>query len=121
MATDLFAGLETPNRFFAPVLETREVAKEVIDRITAGEGGVVRLPEYARWVAWYGVLPAGVQRVVRWMSGIDEAVGKANLHDTDEREKEKDDGSDGASDGVVVDPADVVVREIKGGEKEDSD
>ena len=51
-----------------------DVAKEVIKAIDAGEGGVLAMPLYARWACWMGVLPAGLQKVVRWWSGIDRAV-----------------------------------------------
>ena len=46
--TDLFEGVETPSSFFGPILETREVAKEIVSLIDAG----VRSP--ARWVAAAG-------------------------------------------------------------------
>jgi hypothetical protein len=35
------------------------------------------MPAYARFIDWYMVLPAGLQMVVRWASGIDVALGKA--------------------------------------------
>ncbi|KAH0542807.1 hypothetical protein FGG08_002855 [Glutinoglossum americanum] len=73
-STPLFAGIKTPSPFFAPILEPVDVAKEVIKAVDAGEGGVLAMPLYARWVDWMRVLPAGVQRVVRWWSGVDVAV-----------------------------------------------
>ncbi|KAI9773525.1 MAG: hypothetical protein M1839_002061 [Geoglossum umbratile] len=73
-STPLFAGVKSPSPFLAPVLEPVDVAKEVIKAIDEGEGGVLAMPLYARWVGWMGVLPAGVQKVVRWWSGIDGAV-----------------------------------------------
>ncbi len=74
--TTLFAGVETPSRFFAPVLDTREVCKAITGLVDAGEGGVIRMPSYAGWVAWYGVLPVALQRVLRWLSGLDGAMKK---------------------------------------------
>lgn len=91
LATELFQGLETPNRFLAPVLETREVVREIVKSIDRGEGGVVRLPEYAKWVDWYAVLPEGFKVAVRWFSGVDRAT--AGIH---EREKRKAVGEKGA-------------------------
>ena len=108
MATGLFAGVATPNAFFAPVLDRREGAKESVQRINAGEGGIVRMPEYARWVDWYGVLPAGVQSLLRWISGIDEA---AKPMDSAANEKQQDKNKD--VDGVVVNGEDVLVKEIR--------
>ena len=75
--TDLFKGVETPSNFFGPILDTREVAKEIVKLIDDGNSGLVRLPAYARFINWYMVLPAGLQMLVRWASGIDVALGKA--------------------------------------------
>jgi NAD(P)-dependent dehydrogenase (short-subunit alcohol dehydrogenase family) len=75
--TDLFRGIDTPSKFFGPILDTREVAKEIVKLIDSGDGGLVRMPAYARFIDWYMVLPAGLQMVARWASGIDVAVDKA--------------------------------------------
>ena len=82
--TALFGGVQAPSRFFAPVLDTREVCKAITGLVDAGEGGIIRLPSYARWVAWYGVLPVVVQRILRWVSGVDRAMEMAG-----ERRSEK--------------------------------
>ena len=76
--TDLFRGVETPSNFFGPILDTREVAKEIVKLIDSGDGGLVRMPAYARFIDWYMVLPVGLQMVARWASGIDVAVGKGS-------------------------------------------
>ncbi len=75
--TSLFKGVETPSRLLAPVLDTREVVKVVTAFLDAGEGGVLRMPTYAGWVQWFGVLPVALQRVLRWASGIDRAMVRA--------------------------------------------
>lgn len=74
MSTPLFDWVQAPNRFFAPVLEPVEVAREMVAAIDSGRGGVIRLPAYATLVNWYAVLPAAVQRLARYLSGIDVAV-----------------------------------------------
>ncbi|PKY04183.1 hydroxysteroid 17-beta dehydrogenase 11 [Aspergillus campestris IBT 28561] len=79
IATPLFRAVRTPNAFFAPVLEPVQVARAIVDAVDAGEGGTVRLPFFASLVHWYAVLPAGVQRVARWLSGIDGAVAEAGF------------------------------------------
>ncbi|KAK2765587.1 putative secondary metabolism biosynthetic enzyme [Arachnomyces sp. PD_36] len=76
MATPLFDGTETPNSFFAPILEPVKVAQEIVSAIDCGNGGVIRLPAFATWVNWYAVLPASVQRFARYISGIDTAMAK---------------------------------------------
>ncbi len=47
---------------------------KLVAMIDSGEGGVLALPAYARWIAWMAVLPAGMQNVLRSWSGIDEAM-----------------------------------------------
>jgi short-subunit dehydrogenase len=75
--TELFRGVETPSNFFAPILDTREVAKEVVKLVDGGDGGLVRMPVYARFIDWYMVLPAGLQMALRGPSGIDVALERA--------------------------------------------
>ncbi|TAQ85385.1 hypothetical protein B7494_g6286 [Chlorociboria aeruginascens] len=65
MSTPLFNGTKTPSPFFAPVLEPVDVAKEVIKMIDAGCSAELAMPLYARWIGWMGVLPVGVQAVLR--------------------------------------------------------
>jgi len=75
MATPLFGKITTPNRFFAPVLEPIHVAYQIVSVIDSGKAGVLRLPAYAKLVNWYAVLPASVQKLSRYLCGIDKAVG----------------------------------------------
>lgn len=77
LGTTLFGWLETPNRFFAPVVETRELAKEIIARVDAGDGGVLRMPFYADWFSWYTVLPASFQILTRRLSHVDVVMAKS--------------------------------------------
>ncbi|RAK98977.1 NAD(P)-binding protein, partial [Aspergillus ibericus CBS 121593] len=77
IATPLFESVKTPNRFFAPVLEPVQVAQAIVSAVDSGRGGVIRLPAFATLVNWYAVLPASVQRLARYLSGIDSAVAQA--------------------------------------------
>lgn len=61
--------------FFGPVVEVRELAVRLVKMIDEGEGGVLALPAYARWISCLELLPVGVQQVVRRWSGVDEAMG----------------------------------------------
>jgi short-subunit dehydrogenase len=78
--TGLFGGDAAPKlpawaRFFGPVVEAKDVVRWITWYLERGEGGVVRLPFYARCVGvWWGVVPSSLQRVVRWASGVDGAV-----------------------------------------------
>lgn len=74
LSTPLFDGVHTPSSFFGPVLEPIEVAKEVIAAVDGGISGVLAMPFYAGWVELIGIMPVGVQRFIRWASGIDHAM-----------------------------------------------
>jgi hypothetical protein len=63
--TELFRGVKTPSNFFEPILDTREIAKEIIKLVDNGDGGLVKMPAYARFIEWYMVLPMGLQIVAR--------------------------------------------------------
>ncbi|KAG2418378.1 hypothetical protein HFD88_001479 [Aspergillus terreus] len=76
VATPLFESVKTPNAFFAPVLEPVKVAQEIVAAIDEGRGGVIRMPTYAMLVNWYAVLPASIQRLARYLAGIDYAVAR---------------------------------------------
>lgn len=68
--------------FFGPVVEVRELAVRLVKMIDEGEGGLLALPAYARWIGCLGVLPVGVQQIVRRWSGVDEAMA-AGGHSTE--------------------------------------
>lgn len=61
-------------RFFAPVVEVRELAVKLVAMVDSGEGGILAVPAYASWIAWLAVLPVGAQKVLRSWSGIDDAM-----------------------------------------------
>ena len=76
LSTPLFAGLQQSRfrDFFGPMVDVREMAMKIVWMIDQGEGGVIAMPVYARWIAWMGVLPAGLQKLARWVSGLDGAM-----------------------------------------------
>ena len=74
--TQLFGNVKLRGwlrNFFGPVVGAGEIAVRIVDMVDRGEGGVVSEPAYARWIAWLGVLPAGLQRMVRSWGGVDDA------------------------------------------------
>jgi hypothetical protein len=85
LSTPLFYGVQTPNSFFAPVVEPVDVAKEIIAAIDNGRSATVGMPLYARWVDWYDVLPAGLQTIARLVAGVDRGmktfIGRQGLSD----------------------------------------
>nr|POF15367.1 epidermal retinol dehydrogenase 2 [Quercus suber] len=74
LSTALFAGVQTPSAFFGPVVEPVELARDVVRMVDGGRSGEISLPLYARWIDWMFVLPVGVQKVARWMAGVDRAM-----------------------------------------------
>lgn len=79
LSTQLFASLEAPSKFFGPVVETVELAREIVRMIDAGESGEISFPLYARIIEWNHILPPGVQSILRLVSGIDQAIEKSNV------------------------------------------
>jgi short-subunit dehydrogenase len=79
MGTKMFENLTTPSNFWGPVVSPAEVAKDVLKLVERGESGEVAVPVYSRYVQVLGVLPVGVQAVVRRLSGVDTAIARAGL------------------------------------------
>ncbi|KAF1977558.1 short chain dehydrogenase/reductase [Bimuria novae-zelandiae CBS 107.79] len=79
MGTKMFAGLKTPSNFLAPVVSPAELAKSIMGLIERGESGEVSLPLYARYAGILGLLPVGVQALVRRWSGVDTAIEEGGL------------------------------------------
>ena len=74
LSTQMFQSLTTPNSFFGPVVQGIDLAKAVIEAMDGGRNAVIALPLYAGYIEWLSVLPYGVQRIARWMSGVDRAM-----------------------------------------------
>lgn len=87
MGTKMFAGLQTPNNFLAPIVTPADIGKDIIRLIEKGESGEIALPLYSRYIHFLGVLPVGIQQVVRRLSGLDTAIGQAGLVNKERSEK----------------------------------
>ena len=74
LSTPLFAGVQSPSSFIAPVVEPVDVAKEIISAIDLGLSDHIAMPLYARWIDWYNVLPVGLQKIARKISGVDRGM-----------------------------------------------
>lgn len=76
--TQLFGNVKLQGwlrNFCGPLVGAGEVAVKIVEMVDRGEGGVVSEPTYARWIAWLGVLPVGVQKVLKNWSGMDSVFG----------------------------------------------
>ncbi|KAL8702963.1 MAG: hypothetical protein Q9201_003867 [Fulgogasparrea decipioides] len=69
--------------FFGPVVEVRELAMKIVRMVDAGEGGIIAMPAYARWLAWQQILPRGVQDALKRWSGVDTAMMAPQKQPTD--------------------------------------
>ncbi|KAJ9661165.1 hypothetical protein H2198_002109 [Neophaeococcomyces mojaviensis] len=79
--TQLFADItKVPwyANFFGPVLEVNDIAKAIIDKLSRGESGVIRMPFYSKCMPVYAVMPGSMQTFMRWFSGIDAAIVPAS-------------------------------------------
>jgi len=79
MSTAMFANVKTPSSFFGPIVTPAEIGKDIIKLIERGESGDIALPLYSRYIGILGVLPAGVQHLLRKWSGLDTAIGKTRV------------------------------------------
>ena len=84
LSTAMFSRVRLPAyaKFLGPVVEPVELARVIVGMVDYGVGGEVSAPLYARWIEWVFVLPSSLQRVVRWVAGVDGSVveeGKKEL------------------------------------------
>ncbi|EMD93218.1 hypothetical protein COCC4DRAFT_192271 [Bipolaris maydis ATCC 48331] len=87
MGTRMFAGLKTPSNFLAPIVTPAEIGKDIIRMIEKGDSGEIAIPLYSRYIQVLGVLPFGVQYLIRKWSGMDKAVG--HMREARQEPKEK--------------------------------
>lgn len=88
LSTKMFEGVKTPSRFWAPLVDTNEVAREIITMVEKGDSGDIAVPLYAKWIPVLNVLPVAIQKFARVLSGVDKAIGKAGLAKKEVGEKE---------------------------------
>lgn len=74
LGTPMFGGMITPSNFLAPVLDPIDLAKAIVEKIDSGWSGEIALPCYAQWIQLMNILPMGLQRVARYMAGVDKAM-----------------------------------------------
>ncbi|KAG9686970.1 NAD(P)-binding protein, partial [Aureobasidium melanogenum] len=74
LSTAMFSTLKSPSDFLGPVVQAKDLAREIVDMIEEGRDGVLCMPVYAWLIEWLGVLPVSLQRAARWMSGVDGAM-----------------------------------------------
>ncbi|WPK25466.1 hypothetical protein PUMCH_002783 [Australozyma saopauloensis] len=79
MQTDMFSGVQTPLRIFAPKLDIDSVAGKVIRAIEVGKRGEMRLPAYGIFIPLLRATPWPVAEFARVLSGMDHYAKQATL------------------------------------------
>lgn len=74
MDTVMFGDVATPSRVFAPVLNSKEVARSVVSRVEKAQDGALYMPLYANFIPLLKGFPVRVVKLARWWSGVDGAV-----------------------------------------------
>ena len=76
LSTEMFSGLEQGpiQRFFGPVVEVSDLAMKIIKMTSEGRSGVIAEPAYARWIGAMELLPIGAQKILRGLTGVDQAM-----------------------------------------------
>ncbi|KAK9369901.1 hypothetical protein V1509DRAFT_385792 [Lipomyces kononenkoae] len=74
MRTPMFKDINPPWQFFAPVVEPRDLATEIVDKITRGKSGEIRKPIYVHGMPYLRILPWPIQKLLRWASNLDGSV-----------------------------------------------
>lgn len=76
LSTELFSGVKqgAVQRFFGPLVEIQDLAMRIIRMIEDGQGGVISMPLYARWIGILDLLPVGLQKTLRGLTGLDTAM-----------------------------------------------
>jgi NAD(P)-dependent dehydrogenase (short-subunit alcohol dehydrogenase family) len=89
LTTDMFNGLEQGPiaRFFAPIVEVQDLAMRIVKMIDSGNGGVISVPTYARWISCMDILPVGLQKMLRDLAGVDTAMSKFQPKATEQEQE----------------------------------
>lgn len=74
LRTTMFNGVKTPSRLLAPELDPVVVARIIIDSISIGRRGEIKLPFYGNFLPLFRALPWRITEVVRHFSGIDTSM-----------------------------------------------
>lgn len=74
MRTSMFDGVATPWRWLAPELKPLYVARSIVEAITHGRRGEIKLPLYGHFLPVFRALPWPIVELARHFSGIDESM-----------------------------------------------
>lgn len=76
--TDMFNGFKAPRQFFAPVVDTKQLANKIIDYSILGKQSVIYEPFYANFAYLLMSMPSCIQDILRWFSKMDTCLPTEN-------------------------------------------
>lgn len=76
LKTSMFEGVRTPSTLFAPELEPKDVAKQILKSIKYGCRGEIKMPFYGNFLPIFRSVPWPVVAILRYASGIDTSMKK---------------------------------------------
>lgn len=76
LKTRMFEGVRTPSTLFAPELDPKDVAKQVLKAVTYGCRGEIKMPFYGNLMPVFRSVPWPIVAGLRYFSGIDTSMKK---------------------------------------------
>ncbi|TID30256.1 hypothetical protein CANINC_001136 [Pichia inconspicua] len=76
LKTRMFDGVKTPSTLFAPELDPKDVAKQVLKAVTYGCRGEIKMPFYGNFMPIFRSVPWPIVAGLRYISGIDTSMKK---------------------------------------------
>lgn len=74
LTTDMFNDVTPSRQFFAPLVDHRQLARLIVDKLMAGHVGTLCEPMYANFLPIMKIMPYSVQKIARWASEMDEKI-----------------------------------------------
>lgn len=72
--TRLFNDVKPPKQFFAPVLNSLKLSKEILNKLEKGERGILFTPFYTNFIPILKFLPFTIYEILRWFSEMDSSI-----------------------------------------------
>lgn len=72
--TEMFGDVSPSRQFFAPIVDYRQLALQIVERAATGNAGILCEPLYASLLPGVKLLPLALQRACRWFSQMDEKL-----------------------------------------------
>ena len=74
LKTHLFEGVRSPSTLFAPEMDPKDVARQVLKAVTYGCRGEIKLPFYGNFLPIFRSVPWPIVAMMRYISGIDTSM-----------------------------------------------